>query len=270
MFPPAPLHTARMLEIEALSVDLGARRVLHEVSFSVEQGKVCVLLGPNGSGKSTLLRTLAGLVAPSSGQLRWGGEPLPRDKRLRARLVAFLPQSFGGGSEMTVEEMAMLGRTPHLPPYGTPSREDRDIVSRTVARIAPEFRGRKLGELSGGERARALLPRVLATGAPILLLDEPVASLDVRFQHEITGLVRRITREENLATIISLHGLNLAASIADSLVLLDDCGHVAAQGAPSDVMQATILERVYGMPMSVAPHPLSGVPQAQSLWKFGE
>jgi len=270
MFPLAPLHTARMLEIEALSVNLGARRVLHEVSFSVARGQVCVLLGPNGSGKSTLLRTLAGLVVPSSGRLRWEGEPLPLDKRLRARLVAFLPQSFGGGSELTVEEMAMLGRTPHLPPYGTPSREDRDIVSRAVARIAPELRGRLLGELSGGQRARALLPRVLATGAPILLLDEPVASLDVRFQHEIMGLVRRITREENLATLVSLHGLNLAASIADSMVLLDDSGRVAAQGAPLDVMRADVLEGVYGLPMSVAPHPLSGVPQAQSLWEFDE
>jgi len=259
-----------MLEIESLSVELGARRVLHDVSLRVRAGKLCVLLGPNGSGKSTLLRALAGLVAPSSGELRWKGRSLPRDRRERARLVAFLPQHFDGGSELSVEEMALLGRTSHLPPYGTPSRADLDIVNRAVERLAPDLRGRKLGELSGGQRARALLPRAFATQAPILLLDEPVAALDVRFQHEIMGLVRRLTREENLACLVSLHGLNLAALVADSMLLLDETGRVAAQGTPPDVMQADVLERVYGLPMSVAPHPLSGAPQARSLWQFEE
>lgn len=259
-----------MLEIRSLSVQLGTRRVLQEVSLCARPGQLCVVLGPNGSGKSTLLRTLAGLVAPLTGELKWRGEPLPRDRRERARLVALLPQHFGGGSEMTVEEMAMLGRTPHLPPYGAPTKRDRDIVNRAVERIAPDLRGRKLGELSGGQRGRALLPRAFATQSPLLLLDEPVAALDVRFQHEILGLVRRLTREENLVTLVSLHGLNLAASVADSMVLLDETGRVAASGAPLDVMRAEILERVYGLPMRVAPHPLSGVPQAQSLWQFEE
>ncbi len=259
-----------MLEIQSLSVRLGARRVLHDVSLCARPGQLCVVLGPNGSGKSTLLRTLAGLVEPSGGELKWQGQSLPKDKRERARLIAFLPQHFGGGSEMTVEEMAMLGRTPHLPPYGTPTRADKEIVNRAVERIAPDLRGRKLGELSGGQRGRALLPRVVATQAQVLLLDEPVAALDVRFQHEILGLVRSLTREENLVTLVSLHGLNLAALVADSMILLDETGGVAASGTPFDVMQANILERVYALPMRVAPHPLSGVPQAQSLWQFEE
>ncbi len=259
-----------MLEIESLSVQLGSRCVLREVSLRASPGQLCALLGPNGAGKSTLLRTLAGLVAPVEGELKWQEKPLPRDKRQRARLVSFLPQHFGGGGELSVEEMALLGRTPHLPPYGTPSRVDREIVSRAVERVAPDLGGRKMGELSGGERARALLPRVLATGAPILLLDEPVAALDVRFQHEIMGLVRRITREENLVTLVSLHGLNLAALVADSMVLLDEEGRVAASGTPLEVMQSDVLERVYRMPMRIAPHPLSGAPQAQSLWRFEE
>lgn len=256
------------LEIQSLRVELGARLVLQDVSLRVQPGQLCAILGPNGSGKSTLLRTLAGLVAPSRGQMLWQNAPLPLDKRARARLVAFLPQHFGGGSELRVEEMAMLGRTPHLPPYGAPTLADRDIVKQAVERVAPDLKNRKLGELSGGQRQRALLPRVLATQAPVLLLDEPVAALDVRFQHEILGLVRRVTREESLVTLVALHGLNLAALVADSMMLLDEEGRVAASGTPAEVMQSEVLESVYGMPMRVAPHPLSGVPQAQSLWRF--
>ncbi|BCM89615.1 iron(3+)-hydroxamate import ATP-binding protein FhuC [Abditibacteriota bacterium] len=259
-----------MLELRSLSVQLGARRVLQEVSLSVAPGQLCAVLGPNGSGKSTLLRSLVGLVAPTGGEMLWKGRPLPADKRARARLVSFLPQGFGGGNEMTVEEMAMLGRTPHLPPYGTPTATDRDAVEAAITRAAPDLRGRKLGQLSGGQRQRALLPRVLATEAPILLLDEPVSALDVRYQHEILGLARQVTREENLVTLVSLHGLNLAALVADSMLLLDSSGSVAARGSVADVMRAEILERVYEMPMRVSPHPESGIPQAQSLWKFEE
>ncbi len=257
-----------MLELRSLSVQLGKRRVLQDVSLAVAPGQLCAVLGPNGSGKSTLLRSIVGLVAPCEGQIYWNSSLLPTDKRARARLVSFLPQSFGGGGDMTVEEMAMLGRTPHLPPYGVPTATDRAEVEAAINRAAPDLRGRKLGELSGGQRQRALLPRVLATGAPILLLDEPVAALDVRYQHEILGLARQVTREEKLVTLVSLHGLNLAALVADSMLLLDSSGAVAASGSVSDVMRAEILERVYEMPMRVSPHPESGIPQAQSLWKF--
>lgn len=259
-----------MLELRSLSVQLGHRRVLNDVSLVVEPGQLCAVLGPNGSGKSTLLRSITGLISPSGGDILWGSAPLPSDKRARARLVSFLPQGFGGGSDMTVEEMAMLGRTPHLPPYGTPTVNDKRIVEATIERISPDLRGHKLGELSGGQRQRALLPRVLATQAPILLLDEPVSALDVRYQHEIMGLARNITRENNLVTLVSLHGLNLAALVSDSMLLLDSNGNIAASGTVKDVMRADILERVYEMPMRVSPHPDSEIPQAQSLWKFEE
>ena len=156
---------------------------------------------PNGSGKSTLLRAIAGLIPVAKGEIHWDGAALPAERKLRAQLVATLPQFYAGGAEMSVEAMAMLGRTPHLPPYGTPARADREAVEEAVALCAPDLRGRVLGELSGGERQRALLCRALATRAPILLLDEPISALDVRFQHEILALAKRLTRERHLATI---------------------------------------------------------------------
>ena len=256
------------LQIRQLQVRLGARAVLDGVSLEVGAGELCCVIGPNGSGKSTLLRAIAGLIPLVQGEIWWEGAPVPVPRKERAKLVAMLPQSFAGGAEMSVEAMAMLGRTPHLPPYGTPSRADREAVEEAVALCAPDLRGRVLGELSGGERQRALLCRALATRAPVLLLDEPVSALDVRFQHEILALAKRLTRERELATICVLHGINLAAMVADTLVLLDEKGAIVARGAPDEVMTEAHLRRVYGVPFRVAPHPLSGRPQAQSWWEF--
>ena len=259
-----------ILDIQHLHVQLGTREVLNDVSLAVKAGELCCVIGPNGSGKSTLLRAISGVVKAQAGTTGWNDAALPAARAARARLVAMLPQNTGTGGELTVEAMAMLGRTPHLPPYGNPSRADREIVEEAVKLCAPDLRGRLLGELSGGERQRALLCRALATRAPILLLDEPISALDVRYQHEILALVKRLTRERNLATICVLHGINLAALVADSMLLLDESGAVAASGAPSSVMTEANLARVYGVPLKVSPHPQSGRPQAQTWWDFGE
>ena len=257
-----------MLDIQHLAVRLGERDVLNDVSLAVKAGELCCVIGPNGSGKSTLLRAISGVVSARAGEVRWNGAPLPTERAARARLVAMLPQNTGNGGELTVEAMAMLGRTPHLPPYGAPSRIDRAIVEEAVELCAPDLRGRLMGEVSGGERQRALLCRALATRAPILLLDEPISALDVRYQHEILALVKRLTRQRNLATICVLHGINLAALVADSMMLLDERGAVAASGAPSEVMTQANLARVYGVPLKITPHPLNGKPQAQTWWEF--
>ena len=258
-----------ILDIRQLSVNLGERQVLNEVSLSVKAGELCCVIGPNGSGKSTLLRAISGVVGAQSGAICWDGAPLPTERAARARLVAMLPQNTGSGGELSVEAMAMLGRTPHLPPYGAPARADREAVEEAVALCAPDLRGRTMGELSGGERQRALLCRALATRAPILLLDEPVSALDVRYQHEILALAKRLTRERQLATICVLHGINLAALVADSMVLLDETGQIAARGSVADVMTQANLARVYGVPLRVSAHPQSGRPQAQTWWDFG-
>ena len=259
-----------MLEIKRLHVHLGAREVLNDVSLSVRAGELCCVIGPNGSGKSTLLRAIAGVIKARAGEITWNNKPLPAERAARAKLVAMLPQNTGSGGELSVEAMAMLGRTPHLPPYGNPSRADREIVEEAIDLVAPDLRGRLLSELSGGERQRALLCRALATRAPILLLDEPISALDVRYQHEILALAKRLTRERQLATICVLHGINLAALVADSMMLLNEGGAVAASGAVSDVMTETQLAQVYGVPLKIAAHPRNGRPQAQTMWDFGE
>ena len=256
------------LEIENLSVSLGARAVLDGISLRVLPGELLCVIGPNGSGKSTLLRAISGLIHAQSGALRFGEAPLPQERAARARIVAFLPQTPGIDAEISLEAMTMLGRTPHLPPYGAPAQRDFEAVESAISLAAPDLRGRKIGELSGGERQRALMCRALATAAPVLLLDEPVSALDVRHQHEILGLIRRLTRERNLCTICVLHGINLASSIADSMILLGENGRIVASGAPKIVMTSEHLSAVYQAPLRVVSHPLSGKPMAQSWWEF--
>ena len=259
-----------MLEIENISAGYGEKVVLHDISLLVAPGEVTAVIGPNGCGKSTLLRCAAGLLQLRSGAVRLGGDEISRlEARERARRVALLPQSFEGGGELTIEEMTALGRTPHLPPYGALSAHDRDIVQRSLEAVgATQFAGRRVGQLSGGERQRVLLARALAQEPKILLLDEPISSLDIRYQCEILDLVRKLARRENLAVVAVLHQINLAAAVADSMLLLD-AGRVRAHGTPGQVMTQESLESVFGAPLRVQLHPLSGKPQAQMMWDFG-
>ncbi len=256
------------LEIENLSVKLGARAVLNQISLQISPGELLCVIGPNGSGKSTLLRAISGLIPVRDGAISFGGAPLPSQRGARAKIIAFLPQTPGIDAEISLEAMTMLGRTPHLPPYGTPSKRDFEAVESAIRLAAPDLRGRVLGQLSGGERQRALMCRALATSAPVLLLDEPVSALDVRHQHEILGLVRALTRARNLATICVLHGINLASSIADSMILLGEDGRIVAAGAPATVMTSEHLSAVYRAPLRVVLHPQSCKPMAQSWWEF--
>ena len=259
-----------MLEISSLTAGYGEKMVLHEVALAVASGEVAAIIGPNGCGKSTLLRCAAGLLRPRLGSVRLGEDDVFHlEARARARRVALLPQHFEGGAELTVEEMTLLGRTPHLPPYGAPSKNDQSIVRSSLDAVgAVEFAGRRVGQLSGGERQRVLLARALAQQPQVLLLDEPISNLDIRYQCEILDLARRLAKTESLAVVVVLHQINLAAAIADTMLLLD-AGRVHATGAPQDVMTQENLEAVYRAPLRVAPHPLSGRPQAQMMWKFG-
>jgi len=255
------------LEIRGISAAYGHKNVLNEVSARVGASEVLAVIGPNGCGKSTLLRCVSGLLLPRSGEIHWDGAPLPRDPRERARRVALSPQGYSGGGDMTLEAMTLLGRTPHLGPYGAAGRADESAVEDAIALIAPDLRGRRLDQMSGGERQRALLCRAVATAAPVLLLDEPVAALDIRHQFEILALVKTLARERHLAVVCVLHQINLAAAVADSMSLLST-GRVAAAGSPEEVMTEANLTEIYGTPLRVVPHPVSGRPQAQSLFSF--
>ncbi|MGA4842357.1 heme ABC transporter ATP-binding protein [Streptomyces sp. G45] len=256
---PEPVSPGDVLaEAVDVRLSLGARDVLKGVSVSARAGEVLALVGPNGAGKSTLLAALAADLPVASGGVRVHGRAAgywpAADLALRR---AVLPQSAALSFPFPVEDVVRMGRAP----WAGTRREDEDDRAVREAMAATEvgaFAARPFSALSGGERARVALARVLAQRAPLLLLDEPTAALDLRHQE----LVLRVCRERAAAgdaVVVVLHDLGLAAAYADRAVVLRD-GEVAADGAPAEVFDETLLTAVYRQPIEVFPHPRTGKP----------
>ncbi len=251
-----------MLLIHSLSVSYGVRRILDNVSLTVENGEVLALIGPNGAGKSTLIRAVSGVIPSHPGaQVRKNGTNLLAVSPIeRAKLLAVVPQISSLPPAFTVWETVLLGRTPYLNFLGQVSAQDEAIVRRALERVdALDLAERPVGELSGGEQQRVLLARALAQNTPIMLLDEPTAHLDLQHQVGLLELVRTLAHDDGLAILIALHDLNLAARYADRVALLVD-GRVQAEGAPQQVLIPELIGAAYHLPVHVIPHPFDGSP----------
>ncbi|WP_424568954.1 heme ABC transporter ATP-binding protein [Streptomyces sp. CH-036] len=254
--PVAPGSPA--VEAAGLSVRLGQRQVLDSVDLTAHAGEVVALVGPNGAGKSTLLAALAADLAPAGGEVRIDGRPATTWSAPELALRrSVLPQSAVLSFPFPVEDVVRMGRAP----WAGTEREDEDDAAVAAAMAATEvtrFADRPFSALSGGEKARVALARVLAQRAPLMLLDEPTAALDLRHQE----LVLRICRERAAAgdaVVVVLHDLGLAAAYADRAAVLHD-GRIAELGPPETVFSGELLGEVYRQPVEVFPHPRTGTP----------
>ncbi len=242
-----------------LRVAYDGREVVSEISFGVPSGGWLCLIGPNGSGKTTLLRALCGLVG-FAGEVRLGDEPLDAARRRHlARLVAYVPQRPVLPAAMSVAEYVALGRTPYIAFFGTESRHDRAVAAEVLERLdLAALAGRQLGSLSGGEAQRAVLGRALAQQAPLLLLDEPTAALDVGHGQHVLELVDALRDERQLTVVSAMHDLTLAGEFADRLALLAG-GRIIAVGTAREVLTARTLARHYGAELRVIEDGLGGI-----------
>jgi iron complex transport system ATP-binding protein len=237
--------------LEGVTVEAGGRRLVDDVSFSVEAGTWLSLLGPNGAGKTTLLRVLAGLRR-FRGTVRLAGRRLEElGRRESAREVALVPQTPVVPAGMTVGDYVLLGRTPHLGVLAREGLGDRRAASEALARLELEaLADRALATLSGGELQRAVIARSLAQEAPILLLDEPTAALDLGHQQQVLELVDELRRAVGLTVVAAMHDVTLAAQYCDRLVLIDR-GRIVADGAAREVLTRDRLESLYGASVRV-------------------
>ncbi|GGF39740.1 ABC transporter ATPase [Marmoricola endophyticus] len=238
-----------MIEGRSLSWHYGENEVLRHVDLVAHPARVLGLIGPNGSGKTTALRLLYGALRTATGEVRVDGDRLEAlGPRETARRLAVVVQESGGESSMTVGEMVLLGRAPHLATFQRTRTEDRRIAGEALRRVnAAHLGARAYAGLSGGERQRVLIARALAQQASHLLLDEPTNHLDIRYQHEVLILVRELAAELGTTAAVVLHDLNLAARYCDDLVLLHGDGRVARAGSTDDVLDPVLLTEVYGI-----------------------
>lgn len=234
------------LAVSDINVTLSGKRILKDVSVNFPTGKVIGLLGPNGAGKSTLMRVLAGLQMIESGKITLNNHPLQTIPRLElAKKITYLPQTGECHWPMTVERVVMLGRHPYVDTHHL-DNVNMSAVEQAIKEVDIEHLiGRSVNELSGGERARVMLARALATQSDILLADEPIVSLDPRHQIEVMALLHALA-EKGKTIIVVLHELHLAMRYCDSLVLLDN-GRKVSEGLPKTVLSTDNLQTVYGV-----------------------
>jgi iron complex transport system ATP-binding protein len=239
------------IELRGVTVRLGGRPVVDGVDADVAHGEWVAVIGPNGAGKTTMLRAIARLVS-FAGEIVLGGRPLSELTRTElARLVAVVPQDPSTPPWMTVAEFVLLGRIPHLGPLAKEGMRDREAAARALARLdLLEFTERPLGTLSGGEKQRVVVARALAQEAPIVLLDEPTAALDIGHQQQALELLDGLRAESGLTLVAAMHDLTLAAQYADRMLLLDT-GRVVADGAPVDVLTEAAIATHYGAEIDV-------------------
>ena len=243
-----------MLSVQGLRVSYGNRPVLRGVDLDVQRGEVVALIGPNGCGKTTLLRAITKLVPAQSGTVHIDGEPVEAlPSREMARRVAVVSQGAQLPVGYTVREIALMGRTAHLGFLQQEGLLDLAKIDAALALVdAAHLADRLVDELSGGERQNAIIARALAQEAPLLLLDEPTANLDLGHQIGVATLMRRLASERGLAILAAIHDLTLAALYADRLVLMRE-GTVLASGRAADVLNPANISAAYGVNAMLAP-----------------
>ncbi len=255
-----------MLSAAGITFGYTSAPVLRDVSIDVPDGGFVGVLGPNGSGKTTMLRVLAGVEKPHAGRVMLDGIDMHRIPRAAlARRMAVVPQETHLAFEYTVIEVVLMGRYPHLGAFEIEGPRDHAIAREALASTGTEaFADRPFATLSGGEKQRVIIAAALAQistsnggPAPVLLLDEPTAALDLAYQLEIADLLRRLRKQQPLSIVLSTHDLNFAASVCESLVLLEN-GRVLAAGTTADVLTAPRIRELYGVEADVRAHPEAG------------
>jgi iron complex transport system ATP-binding protein len=249
------------LKINDLDVYYGTRQILNGINLAVKPGEVLAVIGPNGSGKSTMVRVCSGILTPKNGNVLVGNvnvHTLPAERR--AKLISVVPQAVKLPDAFSAFDTVLMGRTAYVGWLGNENEQDHQASISAMERTNTfALLDRYIGELSGGEQQRVLIARALAQSAPVMLMDEPTAHLDLKHQSSIMSLIQSLAHHDRLAVLIVIHDLNLASLYADRVALLVS-GKIMACGTPAEVLNAETLSNAYGVPVNVMAHPIYNTP----------
>ncbi len=256
-----------MLEAREIGVEYDGREALAGVSVSLRERRIVALLGANGAGKSTLIRALNGTVPVSSGSVTIDGIDIKDlTRRQVARQIAVVAQENETRFPVAVADFVLSGRFVHGGAFGWEKEQDIEAAHRAIRDCdLADFEQRQMNHLSGGERQRVVLARALATGASVLLLDEPTANLDLAHQALMFRLVRERCRNHGASAVVITHDLNLASEFADEVILLKR-GATAAAGPPREVLTAESIRDVYAVDVLLDDNPVSGKVRVTALY----
>jgi len=244
------------LKLKVMDVEIcyGSYKALSRVEFEVSPGEFIALLGPNGAGKTTLLKTIARILKPRKGVIYLNGKNIMEmNDREYAKITGYLPQINDMSTPMRVFEVVSMGRKPYVTWQLT--KEDINKIWSAMKTTEVDYLAfRSISEVSGGERQRVMIARILAQEPKVLLLDEPVTHLDLKYQRDILKLIRKVTRERKLITITSLHDINLAFRFADKVILMKK-GLIYAIGKPEEVLVPENIREVFEVNAILANNP---------------
>ncbi len=250
-----------VLEVRNLSLSIGRKRILREVSFHVpEVGYHCVV-GPNGAGKTSLVKCLMRIFTQWSGTVKIRGRPVSdMTQRELAREVGYVPQADGRFFPFTAGQFLLMSRYPNLPPFSRAGAGDHQAVHDAMVLTGTEaFADRDMRTLSGGERQKVFIAAALAQGARILLMDEPATFLDPFHEEQVLAIIDRLRRVSGTTVISVTHDINQALIRAEKVLALVE-GKVVFDGSPSGLLTHSNLKRIFGREFTLVPHPVSGKP----------
>ena len=248
-----------MLRAESVSFGYDGGFTLTDASVAIAPGSLTGLLGPNGCGKTTLLKLLSGVLRPRTGRVMLGDRLLTSmTRRELARHVAVVPQETHPAFDYTVMEMVLMGRHPHLSAFQLEGPTDFEISRQALdATGTRHLAERNYTTLSGGEKQRVVIASALAQSTEVLLLDEPTASLDLRYQLDIASLLARLNHDRHVTMVLATHDLNLAASLCERLVIMRD-GRILAAGPTREVLTGETVRQLYDVDADVEFHQRAG------------
>ena len=238
-----------LLALEGIGVRLGGRQIFGDVSFAVRAGEFVGVIGPNGAGKTTLLRVILGLQPPASGQVLIGGQPR---QKIHKTSFGYVPQKVNIDQDVPLRarDVVSLGLDGHRLGFAFPSRQRHELVDKALADVgATSYANARVGELSGGEQQRVMIAHALISRPRLLLLDEPLANLDLRSEQEIVALLGKLAREQNIAVLLSAHDMNPLLGFMDRIIYVAN-GKVAS-GSTDEVVTSEGLSALYGQHVDV-------------------